>query len=397
MRFQIVAAGLLTALSILIAAPAANADSPAKTRPGIAKEEPADGPSVEVADGFMVPFSVTIPGTDVSFEMVPVPGGTYTMGSPDTEEGRRKDEGPQVKVTVDPMWVAKTEVTWAQYKEFMNLYDAFKKFDADGIRKIDAKNQADVITAPTPLYDASYTFEYGEEAQQPAVTMSQYSAQQFTKWLSRLTDLQLRLPTEAEWEYAARSGTTTAYSFGDSADDIDDYAWFFDNADEGAGFVGTKKPNAFGLHDMHGNAAEWTINQHTPDGYRRYVGKDNRAVDMAVWPTEEDRCVVRGGSWEMDPPELRSASRLVSNYLLWKDIDPQIPKSPWWITDDPSRGIGFRVFQSYNPLPKEKIDRFWEANSEEVLYQVKFKLDEGRGTRGVVDKTLPDAIEAIDE
>ena len=385
----------LLLLAGLLFAPAMTfAESPKSTRPGIAKEKPASGPAVKVAEGFMVPYTVTIPGTDISFEMVPVPGGKFLMGSPETEAERKKDEGPQVQVTVDPMWVAKTEVSWAQYKEFMSLYQTFKAFQQNGERKVGA-DITDAVTAPTPLYDPSYTFEYGEEPEQPAVTMSQYAAQQFTKWLSRLTKQQYRLPTEAEWEYAARAGSKTAYSWGESADQIDDYAWFFDNADDGAGLVGTKKPNAFGLHDMIGNAGEWTINKHTANGYKDYVGKDNVAIDMVVWPTEEDQCVVRGGTWEKDPPELRVASRLVSNYVVWKDVDPMVPQSPWWITDDPARGIGFRVFQSYKKLSEDKMKRFWESNSEEVDYQVDFKLDEGRGIRGLVDPALPAAIKAL--
>ena len=91
------------------------------------------------------------------------------------------------------------------------------------------ENRTDAITAPTELYDSSFTYKYGEEPQQPAVTMTQYSAQQYTKWLSLISGQQYRLPTEAEWEYAARGGTSTAYSWGDSPDDIDDYAWYYDN------------------------------------------------------------------------------------------------------------------------------------------------------------------------
>merc|ERR1712137_480975 len=100
--------------------------------------------------------------------------------------------------------------------------------------------------------------------------MTQYSAQQYTKWLSRVTGQQFRVPTEAEWEYAARAGSDTAYSWGESADDMDDYAWYFDNADDGAPPVGTKKPNAYGLYDMHGSVAELTVNSYTEDGYKQF-------------------------------------------------------------------------------------------------------------------------------
>ncbi len=362
---------------------------------GIAKEKPAEGPSVKVPEGYMVPYSVTIPGTNVKFEMIPVPGGTYKMGSPEDEEGRSDDEGPQIEVSVDPMWVKKTEVTWAEYKEYMRLYAIFKEFEADGVRVVDDSNRTDAITAPTELYDPSFTFEYGEEPQQPAVTMTQYAAQQYSKWLSIITDQQYRLPTEAEWEWAARAGTTTAYSWGDSVDDIDEYAWYFDNSDEGAPMVGGKKPNAYGLHDMHGSVAEWTVNQYDEQGYASFAKKQGplNASEMVNWPESSSPCVVRGGSWEMDSEQLRSAARLASDDESWKEEDPNFPKSPWWFTSDPARGVGFRLFRSYKPLEKDKVARFWEANAQDVKEDVESRLIGGRGGLGLVDKLLPEAIQ----
>jgi formylglycine-generating enzyme required for sulfatase activity len=368
------------------------ADSPAVTV-GIAKEKPADGPAVKVADGYMVPYMVTIPGTEVQFEMIPVPGGTFKIGSPEDEPGRADDEGPQLEVTVDPMWVAKKEVTWAQYKQFMKLYGIFKEFEAKGERKVTDDNMVDAITAPTELYDPTYTYEYGEEPDQPAVTMTQYAAQQFTKWLSRITGQQFRLPTEAEWEYAARAGTTTAYSFGDDPEMLDEYAWYFDNSGLESPKVGTKKPNGFGLFDMHGSVAELTVNEYSEDGYSAFdKGEPIRAVDMVVWPEWAYPIVARGGSWEMDAEQLRSAARLASDDEAWKEEDPNFPKSPWWFTSDPSRGVGFRLFRSYQPLPADKITNFWEPTSEEVKEGVKSRLVGGRGGLGLVDETLPEAI-----
>ena len=345
----------------------------------------------------MVPYSFKIPGTDVTIDMVPIPGGTYMMGSPDDEDGRKDDEGPQIEVNVDPMWVAKTEINWAQYKEYMNLYAIFKEFESNGERTVSDDNKADAITAPTELYDASFTFEYGEEPQQPAVTMTQYSAQQYTKWLSRVTDQQYRLPTEAEWEYVARAGTKTTYYWGDGEDGIDDNAWYFDNCDEGVKAVGEKKPNPFGLYDMLGSVAEWTVNKYTEDGYAAFAGKKHQAVDMVNWNTDASPCVVRGGSWEMDPPELRCAARLGSDDEEWKSEDPNFPKSPWWFTSDPARGVGFRLFRSFKPLPKEKITLFWETSSEDVKADVESRLVGGRGGLGLVDKTLPEAIKKMNE
>jgi formylglycine-generating enzyme required for sulfatase activity len=386
--------GLCISLSAGISMVIAEAPSSAV---GLAKEEPADGPSVAVDGQFMVTYAVTIPGTDVTFEMIPVPGGTFQLGSPEEEEDRDDDEGPQVTVIVDPMWVAKTEVTWEQYKEFMQLYAVFKEFEAQGKRTIDDSNRVDAITAPTELYDPSFTFEYGEEPNQPAVTMTQYSAQQYTKWLSRVTGQQFRLPTEAEWEYAARAGSTTAYGWGDNVDDIDDYAWYFDNADSGALPVGTKKPNAFGLHDMFGNAAELTVGQYTEDGYGQFdTGKPINATEMMKWPMTSPQCVARGGSWEMDPEQLRCAARLASEDEEWKEEDPNYPKSPWWFTSDPARGVGFRLFQSYKPLDQDRIAKFWEPSSEDVIADVESRLLGGRGGLGLVDRTLPEAIKQLE-
>ncbi|WZU47994.1 SUMF1/EgtB/PvdO family nonheme iron enzyme [Stieleria varia] len=373
------------------------AESPASATPGISKEKPASGPSVKVAEGYMVPYSIKVPGTDVTVEMIPVPGGEFMMGSPESEEGHREDEGPQVKVVVEPMWVAKTEVTWELYKEYMKLYGIFKDFESKKIRPITDENKVDAITAPTELYDPSFTYEYGEEPQQPAVTMTQYAAQQFTKWISLVSGTQYRLPTEAEWEYAARGGTSTAYSWGNASDNIEDYAYLFDNSDEGAGFVGTKKPNPFGLHDMHGNAAEWTVNAYTENGYADFADKQPiAAVDMVKWPETAFPSVVRGGSWWDEEKEaLRSAARLASNDEDWKEEDPNFPLSPWWFTSDPARGVGMRIFRSYKELPREKITKFWEASADDVKGDVQLRIEGGRGGLGLVDKELPAAIEKL--
>ena len=208
--------------AVFIAAPYQSLNAEEASRIGISKTKPTSGPFVAIDGGFMVPYRTTIPGTEVEYEMIPIPGGTFTMGSPDAEEGRKADEGPQFQVTVDPIWVGKREVSWAEYKEFMNLYDAFKGFQSEGMRKVDDKNKVDAITAPTKLYEPDHTFEYGERPEQAAVTMTQYAARQYTKWLSLMTGSFYRLPTEAEWEYAARAGTTTAYDFGDDPEKMDE-------------------------------------------------------------------------------------------------------------------------------------------------------------------------------
>ena len=346
----------------------------------------------------MVPYTLTIPGTDISLEMIPIPGGEFLMGSPADEEGRSDDEGPQIKVIAEPMWVGKKEITWAQYKPYMYLYGIFKEFESRGERPVTEENRVDSITAPTELYDPTFTFEYGEEDDQPAVTMTQYSAQQYTKWLSRVTGQQYRLPTEAEWEHAARGGTTSAYSFGANAEALDEYAWSFDNSGLEAPLVGGKKPNPFGLYDMHGNVAELTVNEYTEDGYAQYVDKQPvKASEMVVWPEWAYPVVARGGSWEMEADRLRSAARLASDDEIWKEDDPNFPKSPWWFTNDPARGVGFRLFRSYQPLDADKITNFWENTAEDVKDDVQARLVGGRGGLGLVDENLSDAIKKMKE
>ncbi|QDS95845.1 Serine/threonine-protein kinase pkn1 [Roseimaritima multifibrata] len=365
----------------------------AEETPGISKEKPAEGPFVEVKEGYMVPYTTRIPGSDVTFEMVPIPGGTYMLGSPESDPAHKEDEGPQVKVTIDPIWVARHEITWDEYDQYMNLYYTFKEFQARGIRPVDPEQRADVITSPTELYQPDHTYEYGKEPDEPAITMTQYAAKQYTKWLSAITGQQFRLPSEAEWEYACRAGTETPYNFGDSADDLDANAWFFDNAEEGVVKVGQKKPNAFGLYDMHGNAAEWVVDGYTEDGYKSLAGKELNGINAVQWPTSAYPRVVRGGSWESDPEDLRSTSRMGSQDPEWKEEDPNFPKSPWWFTSDPARGVGFRIVRSYQPLAPETISKFWEAVTEDEIDDIESRLREGRGGLGKVDKGLTKAIE----
>ena len=184
---------------------------------GIVTTKPKSGRFVEVDQGFMVPYSQTIPGTTVVFEMVPIPGGTFLMGSPPVEGKRSADEGPQIEVRIEPFWMGKYEVTWPEYEPFMDLYQVFKKFKYQKIRRVTDENRKLTVTAPTMLYTTDMVTEYGYGKRHPAATMTQFAARQYTKWLSAITQTQYRLPFEAEWEYACRAGTTTAFHFGDDA------------------------------------------------------------------------------------------------------------------------------------------------------------------------------------
>ena len=189
----------------------------------------------------------------------------------------------------------------------------------------------------------------------PAICMTQHAARTFCKWLSAKTGRYYRLPTEAEWEFACRAGTKTAFSFGDNLDELDDHAWYFDNSDDAYQKVGQKKPNPWGLHDMHGNVAEWVLDQYQAD----YYGTGNSVNPLNIPKTLYPR-VVRGGGWDDDPEMLRSAVREGSSDE-WKDEDPQIPRSIWYHTN--AIGVGFRVVRPMiEPSEKEKAER-WDKTA----------------------------------
>ncbi|MCE2798176.1 MAG: formylglycine-generating enzyme family protein [Planctomycetaceae bacterium] len=351
---------------------------------GLAKTPPSSGSSVKLADDlYMVPYVQRVDESDISFEMIPIPGGKITIGSPESQPGHTQDEGPEFTIEVEPFWMAKTELTWAEYKTFLKTYDIFKRLSRQGIRKASGLDQVDAITVPTPLYEPSFTYEYGDDPKQPAVTMTQYSAKQYTKWLSGITGTEYRLPTEAEWEYAARAGTTTAYSFGDDPAQLDEYAAFAANSPEGAPKVGSKKPNPFGLYDMHGSVWEWTLDHYADDTYSDRTGKTLSAQQAFVAPKEKGSRCVRGGGWQDPPERLRSAARLGSVDELWKDEDPNVPKSPWWFTNDPARMVGMRLVRSSKALTKEEQTIVWEIDHNEIREDVDFRLQEGRGAIGI--------------
>ncbi len=284
----------------------------------------------------MKPYTESVSGTDVRFDMVPIPGGEFTMGSAESEENRGDDEGPAHCVSVEPFWMGKHEVTWDEYDIWSFSLDIQRR---KIFRKKPTENDkfADAVTRPTKPY-TDMTFDMGHRGF-PAICMTQLAAKKYCEWLSAKTGHFYRLPTEAEWEYACRAGTTTAYSFGNDPSKLGEHAWHYENSEDQYHKIGKKKPNPWGLYDMHGNVSEWVLDQHIPDFYAKFadvpVAKNPLAVPTTLFPR-----VVRGGSWEGDPEELRSAVR-VSSDVDWKAQDPQLPQSIWYHTD--ALGVGFRV------------------------------------------------------
>ncbi len=271
-------------------------------------------------------YAQIMSGMNLSFSMEAIPGGEFAMGS---AASANADEKPVHTVKISPFWMSTYEVTW-------DLYEPYVYKDLEVTQSIAGKVAAEVdaVTRPTKPY-LDMTFGMGKEGH-PALAMTHYNAIQFCKWLYVRTGVFYRLPTEAEWEYACRAGSSTEYYFGNDAEDLKDYAWFTANSSGQTAIVGKKKPNAWGLYDMLGNVAEWTYDQYKEDFYQQFEGKvaDNPvSIPTSLYPHS-----VRGGSFESEAVDLRSASRMASD-PFWKQLDPQIPKSNWWFPEAPFVGL----------------------------------------------------------
>ncbi|NND66878.1 MAG: SUMF1/EgtB/PvdO family nonheme iron enzyme [Halioglobus sp.] len=290
-------------------------------------------------------FALALPGEARAIEMVPISGGSFVMGGPAGEAGRDASEVPQREVSVSDFWMSRFEIDWQQYELFVYRDDAeFNKRAPEHVLRALA---IDGVTGATAPY-ADMSFGMGK-AGYPAINITRYAAQAYARWLSARTGRFFRLPTEAEWEYACRAGTTTPWSFGADPGAMDEYAVHAGNSNGQYAPTGTRAANPLGLHDMHGNVAEWTLDQlatyaaqatHNP--YRR---------PDALYPG-----VVRGGSWMDDPRALRCAARQPSA-PEWKERDPQLPKSLWWHTNAPF--VGFRLVAPRVQPPRAEIQKYW--------------------------------------
>ena len=296
-------------------------------------------------------YTQVIAGSNQTYPMVALAGGTYKMGSPTTEKGHKSDEGPVHSVTIEPFWMGKFEITW-------DIYDLFTTKNIE--KEMAARypegadlTKTDATTRPSPAY-VDMSFGMGRSGY-PAINMTQYAAIKFCAWLYDKTGLFYRLPTEAEWEYACRAGTTTPYSFGADPKLLHQYAVYKANSGGGYKKIGTKKPNPWGLHDMHGNVMEWTKDQYSPTYYALFASgtvHEPYAPTKTLYPNS-----VRGGSWDDEPALLRSAARTPSD-AAWKVIDPQSPKSDWWMTS--ASFCGFRIVRPAKTPSIEEIRAYYD-------------------------------------
>ncbi len=311
----------------------------------------------EKSEAEMTDYANEIPKTGVKYEMVAIKGGEFTMGSPDSESGRMDDEGPQHKVQIAPFWMGKFEVTWDMYEPFM-ITDVARNKDGSPQKINPDDAPVDIVSSPTTPYQ-EMSFGMGTNGF-PAICMTQHAALKFCEWLSAQTGHYYRLPTEAEWEYAARAGSTTAYSFGDDPAQLADYA-VFDPEQTRTGYekVGTKKPNPWGLFDMHGNVLEWCLDQYSDTAYE---GRAGVTANPFVRPTKLYPRVARGGSWYDTPDLLRSAAR-TGSHQDWKIQDPQLPKSIWYHTD--ATWLGFRLVRPLEVPDAETMHDIWSQGTRD--------------------------------
>jgi formylglycine-generating enzyme required for sulfatase activity len=254
------------------------------------------------------PFTERLESAAYSFQMMPIPG----------------DEAKGIK----PFYMASTELTWEAFDVFAYALDAGgSREDGAPASEIESDENPpagfDVVTRPSKPY-LPPDRGFGHEGY-AAICISGKGAAEFCKWISVKTGRHYRLPTVEEWSHACHAGTSTAYSFGDDASKLGDYAWFEGNSQSQPHKVASKKPNPWGLFDMHGNVLEWCTR-----------GEGKKPVGM-------------GGCWR-DP-----ATKLVSGALqeqdsTWNSSDPQIPKSKWWLSD--GSFIGFRLVCDASEAPK---------------------------------------------
>ncbi|MBM3784464.1 MAG: formylglycine-generating enzyme family protein [Acidobacteria bacterium] len=286
--------------------------------------------------GAFQPYRQTIPNSVAVYEMLPVPGGEFTMGTPEGQKGRTPDEGPQRKVKVEAFWMGKYEVTWDEYRLFMfqNLANETAGADAN----------VDAISRPTKPY-VEMSFGMGINGF-PAISMTQHAANKYAQWLSAKTGHFYRLPTEAEWEYACRAGETESLPVAEAA-------WF---NEEKYQLVGKKRPNKLGLYDMLGNVAEWTLDQYDPKAYARPLPPIGFEPSKTPYPH-----VARGGGWSDDASRQRCGARTSSD-PSWKMQDPQLPKSIWYLTD--AQFLGFRLVRPLKVPSAERMFQYWNNGVE---------------------------------
>ena len=281
---------------------------------------------------------ISIPGYALRIKLVEIKGGSFLMGD---NLSQHEHEKPAKTVAVSPFWMGAYEITHDQF-------DAFFKDDS-----VSQGSKTDAVTRPTAQY-IDLSWNMGKEGGYPVNSMSVDAAMMFCRWLYQKTGIFFRLPTEAEWEYACRAGSKSTYFFGNDISQLSQYAWYKKNSTGKYQKVGTKKPNPWGLYDMIGNVAEWTMDQYDP-AYLKKIAENS--IDPTSPPTSRYPRSIRGGSYVDEAIALSSGSRQFSE-AGWNRRDPQIPKSRWWLTD--GMFVGFRVVKPEKQPSAEDAEKFYK-------------------------------------
>ena len=298
-----------------------------------------------------LPFSVltgkiTLPGSKVTFEMAEITGGSAVRHLPEAE-GKR---GGTKAFDLRPFWIGKREVCW---EEFLRYYDGRK-----------GKPTIDGVTHPTDFFDIIQALDdnVATGAKSAVGYLHWHSAIGYCDWLSRLTGLYFRLPTEAEWEYACRSGLA-----GQAPDSLAEFAWFKEVSGGKAHDVGTKKANRYGLHDMLGNMGEYCLEPAEPPA---------------------GRPVLRGGGWSTPAAKVTFEARDALR-PEWSERDPNRPRSLWFLTDAPF--AGFRVVR----VPEASASAERDAMAGKIAVRIREGTDAPKeaGTRVVTSIRVSGEIE----
>ncbi len=283
-------------------------------------------------------YDQKIPGSDAIIKMAAIPGGSLIHESHPSKMAKGGNEPRKTEVELNAFWIGAYEITYDQY-------DIFSDSEKDG------EPAPDAITRPSPPY-IDLTLGMGKMGGYPANSMSQYGALMFCKWLYLKTHIFFRLPTEAEWEYAAGAGSATPYFFGTDNKELSKYAWFAANSENKYHKVGELKPNPWGLYDVYGNVSEWVLNSYDGD---RHFKNDFKSV--LLHSAAAGNHTLKGGNYKDAADMLESAARMKSD-PDWNRRDPQIPKSKWWNADAPF--IGFRILRPYIQPSDEEINQFFD-------------------------------------
>lgn len=297
-------------------------------------------------------FTETIPYSAVNFNMKAIPGGTFKMGASTNDKFAEEDELPVREVSIDSFFMAEIEVSWNEYLAWYSQTSGEGRTTDIGVLE-----GVDGISGATPPY-GNPDQGWGK-GKRPAITMTFYAAEKYCEWLSLVTGKKYRLPSEAEWEYAARGGTNSVYFFEGDVKDyaesglkaklfgvdtsvINSYAIYLENSDGKSQVPGKVRANPFGLKNMLGNVAEFCQDFYLADAYSQYPGP----ISNPIITTGGEEHVIRGGSFLSNAVELRVSDRNKTNRKNWLRTDPQIPKSRWWYSD--CYFVGFRVVCEYD-------------------------------------------------